>query len=312
MLLFAAALAASVNGGDIAAAGPLGPLKGSYVDAGKGTPVVLILPGSGPTDRDGNNPMGVKAAPYRLLAEGLAARGVSSVRIDKRGLFASAGAVTDGNAVTLDDYVHDTAAWIAAIRARTGAGCVWLLGHSEGGLIALAAAAGGTKDVCGLVLVAAPGRPLAAIMREQLHANPANAPLLPAADGALDALAAGRRVDPATLPAPLQGLFRADIQGFLISLFRADPAKLAAKVRQPRLIVQGARDLQVTEADAQALKAASPRAKLALLPGVNHVLKQVDGDARAANLATYADPELPLAAGVVPTIADFIVAPNRP
>ena len=61
-----------------------------------------------------------------------------------------------------------------------------------------------------------------------------------------------------------------------------------------------------------ALKAASPRAKLALLPGVNHVLKQVDGDARAANLATYADPELPLAAGVVPTIADFIVAPNRP
>ena len=81
MLLIAVALAASVTGADIAAAGPQGPLKGTYVDAGKGAPVVLILPGSGPTDRDGNNPMGIKAAPYRLLAEGLAAQRVSTVRI---------------------------------------------------------------------------------------------------------------------------------------------------------------------------------------------------------------------------------------
>lgn len=316
MLLFAAALAASVtaaaNGADISAAGPQGPLKGTYVDAGRGTPVVLILPGSGPTDRDGNNPMGIRAAPYRLLAEGLAGHRISSVRIDKRGLFASAGAVADANAVTLGDYVADTAAWIAATRARTGARCVWLLGHSEGGLIALAAAAAGTPGVCGLILVAAPGRPLATVMRAQLHANPANASLLPAADAALDALVAGRRIDPNALPAPLQPLFRANIQGFLISLFAVDPAKLAAAVRVPVQIVQGTRDLQVSVADAEALKAAQPAATLTLLPDVNHVLKAVPSDVRAANLATYADPALPLAPSVVAAIADFVTAPKRP
>ena len=65
---------------------------------------MLIVPGSGPTDRDGNNPMGVAAAPYRMLAEALAARGIGSVRIDKRGMFASAGAAADPNAVTIGDY----------------------------------------------------------------------------------------------------------------------------------------------------------------------------------------------------------------
>ncbi len=306
MLLFAAALAAAVTGTDISAAGPQGPLKGTFVDAGRGAPVVLILPGSGPTDRDGNNPMGIKAAPYRLLAEGLAAAGVSSVRIDKRGLFASADAVADGNAVTLADYVTDTAAWIAATRARTGAPCVWLLGHSEGGLIALAAASAHTAGVCGLVLVATPGRPLAAVMREQLHANPGNAPLLPAADAAIDALNAGRHVDVATLPAPLQPLFRANVQGFLISLFAADPARMAAAVWQLILIVQGERDIQVGTADATALKAAAPSATLAMLPNVNHVLKLVESDSRGRNLATYADPNLPLAPAVVSTVVRFI------
>ena len=84
--------------------------------------------------------MGVAAAPYRMLAEGLAARGVATVRIDKRGMFGSAGAIADANAVTIADYAADVHAWVKAARARTGASCVWVLGHSEGGLVALAAA----------------------------------------------------------------------------------------------------------------------------------------------------------------------------
>ena len=86
ILLLAAALAAAPPAErPITAPGPLAPLAGTLADAGKGAPVLLIIPGSGPTDRDGNSPLGVKAGTYRLLAEALAARGVSSVRIDKRG-----------------------------------------------------------------------------------------------------------------------------------------------------------------------------------------------------------------------------------
>src|SRR5688572_2979729 len=88
----------------LTARGPQGDLAGTLVDAGKAAPVVLIIPGSGPTDRNGNNPLGVTAAPYRLLAEGLAGRGISSVRIDKRGMFGSKAAIPDANKVTIADY----------------------------------------------------------------------------------------------------------------------------------------------------------------------------------------------------------------
>lgn len=290
----------------IEAAGPQGPLAGTLLrPGGAQTAAALILPGSGPTDRDGNNPLGVKAAPYRLLAQGLAARGIATVRIDKRGMFASAKAMPDPNAVTIPDYVTDTSSWVQAIRAKTGAPCVWLIGHSEGGLVALAAAQQ-VEGLCGLVLVAAPGRPLGEVIRDQLRANPFNAPLLPPAEAAIDALTAGQRVDPATLPQPLLPLFRPEVQGFLISAFALDPAALAAKVKLPLLVVQGGKDIQVPVADAERLAAANPAAKLAVLPGVNHVLKDVAGDSRADNVATYAAPDLPLGEGVVAMIAGFI------
>lgn len=309
MLGAAAAIASPISGaqGDITAAGPSGPLKGTIIaDTQVGEPVVLILPGSGPTDRDGNNLLGVKAATYRLLAEGLAQHGIASVRIDKRGLFASAAAVPDGNAVTLGDYVTDTKAWIAAIRQRTGAQCVWLLGHSEGGLVAMATAASGAEHVCGLILVSAPGRPIGVVLKEQLRANPANAPLLDAANQAIDTLSAGRRVDTASLPPPLVPLFRPEIQGFLISEIAVDPADLIAKAGKPVLVIQGERDLQVSVSDARRLVAANPSAMIKQLPDTNHILKQVTSDDRRANYATYADPNLPLAPDVVETVVHFI------
>ena len=134
----------------LTAQGPQAPLAGTLVrPEGAAKAVVLILPGSGPTDREGNNPVGIKARPYSLLADGLAARGIATVRIDKRGMFGSAAAVADMNATTIADYVTDTRNWVAATRKATSARCVWLLGHSEGGLVALAAAR--SPDVCGLV-----------------------------------------------------------------------------------------------------------------------------------------------------------------
>lgn len=293
-------------GEPIKAPGPLAPLSGTLLRAGEGGagPVALIIAGSGPTDRDGNNPLGVAAAPYRLLAEALQKRGIATVRADKRGMFASAAAVRDANAVTIRDYVADTAAWVTATRLATGAPCVWLIGHSEGGLVALAA----TQDLeglCGVVLVSAPGRPLGDVIKAQIRANPMNMTLIVPADNAIDLLASGRKVNAESLPAPLQGLFAPPLQDFLISLFSYDPAALAAQVKVPLLIVQGGKDLQVPVADAERLAAANPAAKLVILPDLNHVLKDV-GEGVPANLAAYRDPALPLGKGVAETIADFV------
>ena len=295
----------------VEAPGPYGPLKGTMLAAASGrAPMALIIPGSGPTDRDGNNSLGGKTSTYRLLAEALAARGVGSVRIDKRGMFASAAAIADADAVTIGDYAADVEAWTAVIRRETGVSSVWLIGHSEGGLVALSAAQKAT-DIRGVVLMAAPGRPLGDILREQLKANPANAPILAEALSAIDALEAGKRVDVAKLNPMLLPLFRPQVQEFLIDVFACDPARLVANVSTPTLILQGERDIQVSVADAERLKQAAPNAELILLPDTNHVLKSVTSDDRRANIATYADPSLPLAPGVADAIASFIAKATK-
>jgi pimeloyl-ACP methyl ester carboxylesterase len=294
----------------IEAPGPLGPLRGTLlVPQPPGGPVVLIVPGSGPTDRDGNGPLGLHAASYRLLAEGLAAKGVATVRIDKRGMFGSADAVADANAVTIKAYAADVHSWIDAIRSVTRASCIWVLGHSEGGLVALAAAQG-DADICGLILVAAAGRPLGQVLRDQLMANPANAPFLDQALWAVEELEAGRHVDVATMHPAVQSLFAPDVQDFVIDIFRRDPATMIAECEKPILILQGERDIQVGVQDAERLKRAAPNATLRLLPNTNHLLKEVRSDDRAANLATYTQ-SAPLAPGVVDAIAAFLSANVR-
>lgn len=305
MLAATPAIAQSAPATELTAPGPLGDLHGTLINAGKNAPVVLIVPGSGPTDRDGNNPLGVKGSTYRLLAEALAARGISTVRIDKRGLGGSKAAITDGNAVTIADYASDVRAWVKATRAATGARCVWLLGHSEGGLIVLAT--GDAADVCGYVLIAAVGRPFGTVIHEQIHANPANAIIFDQADAALAKLQAGERVDATTLHPGLQRLFAPQVQGYLIDLMHYQPADLARATTKPMLIVQGLSDLQVKEVDARALAAARPDATLTLLPGVNHVLKTIGTGDAAANIASYANPDLPIDGGVVAAVAGFVM-----
>ncbi|MEO8619275.1 MAG: alpha/beta fold hydrolase [Sphingomicrobium sp.] len=291
----------------LTAPGPRGPLEGTLIDAGKHAPVAIIIPGSGPTDRDGNNPMGVTAASYRLLAEALAQRGVSTIRTDKRGMFGSKAAIPDANKVTIADYAADAHAWAKVARRATGARCVWLIGHSEGGLIALKAGQN-TDDLCGIVTVAGPGRRLGTVMRQQLQANPANAPILTPALHAIDELEAGRLVDAAALPAPLQPLFNPSIQPFVMDLFSYTPTALATSLKLPLLVVNGDQDIQVTVDDARALATAQPKATLVVAKGVTHTLKIVDGEGRAANLATYADASKPVSPVVADAIASFLKA----
>jgi uncharacterized protein len=288
------------------APGPHGQLGGIYLGVvDPHAPVALIIPDSGPLDHDGNNQRGLRADTYRLLARDLAAAGVGSLRIDKRGLYMSSRAIADANSVTIEDYVADVREWLKVLRTRTRRPCIWLIGHGEGGLVALVAAQQRT-DVCGLVLLATAGRPLGEVLRDELARASPGGVLSHPVGATLDALEAGRHVEASALPRPVAARFRPELQGFLISAFAYHPDQLLKAYARPVLIVQGSRDLQVGEQDARLLAAAAPHARLVLLPDVNHVLKSVKSDSRAANLATYAAADLPLAADLVSAIAAFM------
>ena len=288
--------------------GPEGPLSGTLLlpPGAAASPAVLVIPGSGPTDRDGNNPLGIEAAAYAKLARALAERGVASLRTDKRGMFESAGAIRNPNAVTIADYVVDTEGWVEAIRTETAVDCVWLIGHSEGALIALVAAQS-IENVCGLVLLAAPGRPLGDILREQFASSLGDPTLVEQSGSAIEALERGQRVDAESLHHAIRPMFDSDLQGFLISLFSYDPARLIARLELPILIVHGQQDLQIPESDAQRLHRSSPHSELVVIDDVNHLLMSVEVGNRQDNLDSYADSDRPISDRVVQAIGDFVL-----
>ena len=285
--------------------GPAGPVVGTLTDPGADAPAIVWIAGSGPTDRDGNSPAGVTGGVYKQLAETLAAEGVAMLRFDKRGMFASESAIADANDVTLAGYADDARGFVEALRAA-GRDCVWLAGHSEGGIVALTEAARNPDGLCGVLLVASPGRPIGPILREQLGAQ-LPPPMMAQAETAIASLEAGERVDVSDMAGPLKGLFNPAVQDYLIELATNDPADLARQVAVPMLIVSLDEDIQVGGADADALSAAQPGATRVDVPGVNHVFKPVEaGAGRMMNVMTYANADLAIDPAVAAAIAAFV------
>ncbi|MES2818913.1 MAG: alpha/beta fold hydrolase [Pseudomonadota bacterium] len=263
-------------------------------------PVALLIAGSGPTDRDGNNPHGGRNDSLKRLAQVLAKHGIASLRYDKRGVARSLQAAPREEELSVERYVADAVAWSHLLRTDPRLGRLTLIGHSEGALIASLAAeqAGATA----LISIAGSARPIDQVLAGQLQGK-LQPPLLTLSLALIDSLKAGQ-LQP-QVPETLQVLFRPSVQPYLISLFRQDPAAAFARLRIPALIVQGRHDIQVGVADAEALKVAKPDAELVLIDGMSHMLRIVPADL-AQQLAAYNDPSLPLARELSERVIDFI------
>lgn len=279
------------------------PLQGTLLlpDGAGPHPALILLPGSGPVDRDGNLP-GLANNSLRLLAEGLAGHGIATLRADKRGVGASYAAAPDESALRVDTYADDAVRWTRALGDDPAIARVGLLGHSEGALVAALAAQRAAVDR--LVSLAGAGGPAGPAILRQLTRGGTPSDLVAAARSVIARLLRGEAV--ADVPPELAGLFRPSVQPYLVSWLLRDPIAELASVRCPVLVVQGTADLQTEVADARLLAAARPGAGLLLVSGMNHVLK-APAEGRAANLAAYADPSLPLAAGLVEGIARFVL-----
>lgn len=279
---------------------PTGTLMGTLLmpSSSSKIPVVLIIAGSGPTDRNGNSMM-TRNDGLRMLAQGLAAKGIASVRFDKRGIAASFSAGKPEADLRFDDYIQDAKAWIELLKKDTRFSKVIVAGHSEGSLVGMIAAVGKAD---GFVSIAGGGKPADRIFKEQLASQPAV--FKDASYRIIDSLAEGKKVK--DVHPMLFSFFRPSVQPYMISWFKYHPVTEIAKLNIPVLIVQGTHDSQITTADAEALAAAKPTAKLVVIQKMNHVLKII-GDGPSENMASYNNPSLPVSEQLVAEVVSFVM-----
>lgn len=288
--------------------GPVGVLSGTYVKLiGSLRETIIIIPGSGPTDRNGNNNSWIRSSSYWHLAHELAKYGISSLRIDKRGLYASCEAILDANGVKLGEYAQDICNWVNVLQSETNTADISLLGHSEGGLIGMLAA-GMCEKISNVILVATPGRKFADTLKRQLADAPEHKPYLSNADKTIKSLEMGVRVNRRDITPETQSLFRPEVQNHLIDLMSYDPIEMISKIKKPVLIVQGQRDIQATIEDAKRLHSGKPKSQLLIIPEMNHVLKRVISNSRKDHLATYKDLYMPIVAELVDAVVGFTVS----
>ncbi len=273
-----------------------------YPDVKRGkVPLVLIIAGSGPTDRDGNNRQ-LKSDYLKLLAEGLAQQGIASFRYDKRGVGKSTMKTNREYALVIEDFSSDAADWIRIFKSDKRFKNIIVLGHSEGSLLGMLAAQSAKAN--GFISLAGAGRPIDEILKEQIKSNPFNPEqLVHDNESILDSLKAGfevKQINPL-----LQPLYRPGIQPYMISWLKYDPAKLLKGLNMPCMIVQGSTDIQVAVKDAERLKDARPDARFLIIEGMNHVLRDAPEE-RMANIAVYSQAEKPLSSSLIPALIEFI------
>jgi len=277
-----------------------GNIEGTLLspDSKEAIPLALLISGSGPTDRNGNNPVMVNNSLW-LLAEGLAENGIASLRFDKRGIAESQAAVEAEGDLRFEHYVEDVQAWIELLRKDKRFSKIYILGHSEGSLIGMIAAKNAEAE--GFVSIAGTGFPAGDIIREQIKKS---APYLEeSALPIIEKIETGETVE--EVNPMLMSIFRPSVQPYMISWFKYNPQEEIAKLEIPVLIIQGTTDIQVSTKDAEQLAAANKGAEKEIFEGMNHVLKEAEAD-QQKNIATYSDPDLPLKEGLVKTIANFI------
>ncbi|HKQ78124.1 MAG TPA: alpha/beta fold hydrolase [Blastocatellia bacterium] len=263
--------------------------------------VALIIAGSGPTDRNGNSPAIAGANnSLKYLAEGLAAQGIATVRFDKRGVAESIKAATSVSELRFETYIDDAVLWGKQLRADKRFSSVIVIGHSEGSLIGMVAAQKMNADA--FVSIAGQGLPAPQALLDQLKGKlPAD--LQSQAEMITKSLSEGKAVE--DIPPALGTLFPRSVQPYLISYFKYDPAKEIAKLSIPILIAQGTTDIQVNVQAAKTLNQAKPSARLLMIDGMNHVLKEVPAE-QDKQIKSYTDPSLPVAPKLIEGINSFI------
>ncbi len=273
-------------------------LHGTLLNPDGATDLVILHVGSGPTDRDGNQ-QGMINNSHRLLAEGLAENGLAVLRYDKRGIGESRAGQPESE-IRPSHYSDDLAAWARWGKSERDFERIHLVGHSEGALFAKVAA--NQAPVASVVAIAAAGRPMGVVLREQTGEQLAGTgDLADQFEHILSELESGRTVE--DIPPTFNTLFRPSVQPYLIEWLAMNPAELASELNVPLLIIGGSTDLQVGRNDFDALAPHADDSQW--IEGMNHVLKAAEGSIQE-QMTSYVSPDLPLHEALLPAILEVL------
>ncbi|OIQ37560.1 MAG: hypothetical protein BM555_00450 [Crocinitomix sp. MedPE-SWsnd] len=266
------------------------------------TDLVILIAGSGPTDRNGNNSQMTNNS-LKMLSDVLVnTYGNCVLRYDKRGIEESKIENFKQEDLSFDDFISDASAWVDKYADNGLYNNIILAGHSQGSLVAISAA-NQNKNVDAVISLAGPGQPIHSILKKQLAAT-LTIEMQGLVNAKLDTLASGQMLK--ETPKMLHSLMHPTIQPFLISWMKYDPAREIAKLKIPVLLVNGTTDIQVAVSEMDLLQASKPDAVKVKIKNMNHVLKTIKTKDMGLQLELYGKPDVPLAKKLPKVISKFL------
>lgn len=278
-----------------------GFIDGSLINTNTKDKLAIIIAGSGPIDRNGNNLMGINTNAYKMLAASLANHQIASIRYDKRGIGKSKLVSNDESKMLFEDFINDAVTIYHYAKDSLGYQNIYFIGHSEGSLIAMIATQ--QTKAAGYISLSGAGNAIDKVILEQVASQPQE--VYDQVSDILTSLKKGEQVD--DVPQYLYSLFRPSIQPYMISWLKYNPVAEIKKLSVPVLIINGTCDIQVKPQEAQLLFNANTKNKLVIINKMTHTLKDTSDDCDDADMKTYTDNTLPLNTQLVTEIVQFIL-----
>lgn len=261
--------------------------------------VVILIAGSGPTDRNGNQQIAINNS-LKFLAVALAKKGIASFRYDKRIIPLIKNGSLDEKKLRFDDFVTDAVSAISYFKENSSYKEVYVAGHSQGSLVGILAAQ--QTEIDGFISLAGAGQPI-----DQTIVNQIAQQIPGLKDETIAAFKTLAEKGEVTEYNPALGsIFRKSVQPFIASWMRYNPGEALSTLEIPVLLVNGTKDLQVSLEEVNLLKEALPTAQLSIIENMNHVLKTIEGDT-LENAKSYNEGSKPINTELVTVVVDFIV-----
>ncbi len=261
------------------------------------TKLVILIAGSGPTNRSGNSTIGGINNSLKYLAEGLTRNGFAVFSYDKRIFAQMINKTIDEKTLSFEDFINDAKDVVTYFKAQKKYAKIIIAGHSEGSLIGMVAS---KTNVDGYVSLAGAGRPIDEVLSEQIAKNSPS--IKEAADKDLALLKEGKTFE--NKNPMLASLFRESVQPYMISWIKYNPQEEIKKLQLPILIINGTKDIQVPPSDAELLYKANPKSTLKIIENMNHIFKEIKVD--EDNVKSYSDPKLPVIPELIEVMTSFI------